>query len=70
MAATIEELKNIIVELKIELARERIPSSHCPYAYYHRENPIGNCSDISCEECKTIFFEDMRKNVEEDVKEL
>ena len=32
--ASIEELKKIIVDLRMDLVRESIPRGHCPYVYY------------------------------------
>ena len=34
MAATVKELKDIIVDLKMDLVKANIPSGNCPYAYY------------------------------------
>lgn len=70
MAATIEELKDMIVDLKMDWVRESIPSGNCPYAYFHRKNPVGECGSVSCEECKRIFLEDMKKDIVEEVKAL
>ncbi len=70
MAATIEELKDIIIDLKMDLVRESILSGNCPYAYYHRENPVGDCGSVSCGECKRNFLEDMKKDIVKEVKAL
>lgn len=70
MAATVKELKDIIVDLKMDLVKANIPSGNCPYAYYHRENPIEDCNSVSCEECKRIFLDVMRKDIEEEVQAL
>ena len=70
MAATIEELKEMIVDLRIDLVRANIPRWNCPYAYYHRDNPISNCNDVSCNKCKEFFLDEMRKDIEKEVAEL
>lgn len=70
MAATVKELKDIIVDLKMDLVKANIPIGNCPYAYYHRENPIEDCNSVSCGECKRIFLDGMRKDTEEEVRAL
>ena len=68
--ASIEELKEIIVDLKMDLIRGSIPSGNCPYAYYNRENPIDSCNDVSCSRCKEIFFDGIRSDIKEEVAGL
>lgn len=58
----------MIVDLKIALVKAHIPNVNCPYAYYNRENPVSNCVDISCNKCKKIFFNGMRKEFEAEVE--
>lgn len=70
MAATIEELKEMIVDLRVQIVSKNVPQGHCPYAYYNRENPISSCNDVGCDECKAIFLEGMRKDIEEEVAQL
>ncbi len=71
MSATVKELKKMIVDLRMKLVGESIPNCHCSYAYYtRRENPIDNCNDISCGECRRIFLDNMRKDIEEEVMAL
>lgn len=70
MAATISELKEMIVDLRVDLVKTNIPSGNCPYAYYNRQNPIGDCDSVSCGECKRIFFDSMRKDIIEEVAVL
>lgn len=70
MSATVEELKNMIVDLKMDLVRSNIPSGNCPYAYYHRENPIEDCNSVSCRECKKIFLDGMKRDIEKEVQAL
>lgn len=70
MAVTAEELKNMIIDLRMDLVRTNIPSGNCPYAYYCIKNPVEDCNNISCGECKRIFFESMKKEIEEEVNAL
>lgn len=52
--ATIEELKEIIIELKVDLAKAKVPNGHCPYAYYPNIKQEGDCDD--CNKCQRDFF--------------
>ena len=67
--ASIKELKEMIVDLKVELMKANIPEYHCPYACYPNHKPDINC-DIGCDECTENFFETMRKRIEEQVAKL
>lgn len=67
--ASIEELKEIIIDLKMNLIDTSIPDSNCPYAYYRKENPFS-CGSVSCERCRSIFMEIMRKDVMAEVEQL
>lgn len=66
--ATIEQLKEIIVELRLELMRAKIPQGHCPYAYYHGVEQEGDCDD--CDECKRKFFEKYEIKIKQEVEKL
>ena len=70
MAATIQELKEMIVNLRIENIKCKIPSGHCPYVYYNMDNPIDNCNEMSCDKCSEIFLDNMRKQIEKEVASL
>lgn len=67
--ANVNELKEIIVELKMELIEARIPKGYCPYSFY---NPTtkrkGDCSN--CERCRQVFMKDMEKDIREEVNAL
>ena len=52
------------------LIRADIPSDSCPYVYYDSGNPIEDCNDVSCRECKRNFFDNMRKDIEKEVMTL
>jgi len=70
MAATIKELKDMIVDLRMDLVDANIPSSHCTYACYNRENLIKDCNSIGYGECRRIFMDNMRKDIEKVVMAL
>lgn len=66
---TTEQLKEIILELRIKLIKANIPKGHCAYAYYNQfENPLGNCDD--CSKCKEVFLDKWREIIAEDLKML
>ncbi len=69
--AKISELKEMIIELKLDLVSANIPYGHCPYAYY---NPTTkrkyDCNEIDCNECRRIFMEDMEKDIRMEIKKL
>jgi len=70
MSATVKELKDMIVDLRMNLLREEIPRGHCPYFYYPIENAAGECGNVGCNACKMLFFQAMRKEIEKEVKAL
>ena len=54
---TIKELKNMIVDLKVQLMISNIPKGHCPYAYsgaVEKPDEDNNCDD--CTGCRRRFF--------------
>lgn len=65
MAASVDELKQMIVNLRLDLVKAKIPKGHCPYAYYHIEKSRDNCED--CTECNAEFFAAMKKKIEAEV---
>lgn len=66
--ATVKQLKEMIVDLKVELVKARIPQGHCPYAYYKPSNAHkGDCSD--CNECSRLFLEEVKADIEKEVWE-
>lgn len=68
--ATKEELKQIIVDLKVALAQSRVPQGNCPYAYYSIEKSSPDCNSISCDKCGSDFWDNFRKIVIKEVKQL
>lgn len=70
--ATVEELKDIIVDLKMELIRVSIPEICCPYSIYKSiENPLKDpCGEIDCCKCKDTFFYKMKEKIVKEVNEI
>ena len=70
--ASVEELKEIIVDLRMSLVRANIPYENCPYAYYStsKQKDRECCDDISCSECKRMFLEDKENDIREEVRRL
>lgn len=64
--ATVEQLKEIIVDLKIALMKANIPNGHCPYSYYHGVEQDGDCDD--CDVCKWKFFEKYEAKIRQEVE--
>jgi hypothetical protein len=65
--ATIEQLKEIIIELKVDAARARVPYGHCPYAYYTCIENEEDCDD--CNKCMRNFFEKYESLIRQEVEE-
>jgi hypothetical protein len=71
VGATIDELKEIIVDLKVSLAKANVPQGNCPYAYYNiNKNNRPNCNDVSCKYCTIDFWTEYKKDKILEVDEL
>lgn len=69
--ATVERLKEIIVDLKVALRNSYIPKGHCPYAYYSVEGAKDiDCDSFDCDLCRREFMELYRKQVKKEVESL
>ena len=65
----VSELKEIIVELKMELIEANIPKGYCPYSYGTPSTKRElDCSD--CEKCRRIFMQDMERDIRAEVEKL
>ena len=65
----IEQLKQIIIDQKMQIVKLQIPHGHCPYAYFTSvENEVNECND--CNKCKLQFYDKYRKMVTDKVKEM
>lgn len=67
---SIEELKCRIVDLRVALAKEKVPRGHCPYSYFDIGVSSPNCNEVDCTECKNMYWDKYRKKVEISVAEL
>lgn len=66
---TTEELKEIILDLRLKIIKLNVPKGHCPYAYYNEfDNPLGDCSD--CSECKEVFMNKWEEIINKDLEML
>ena len=68
--AKISELKEMIVELKLDLINANIPYGHCPYTYYQPSTKHGDCGEIDCDKCRYRFMEDMERDIRKEVRKL
>ena len=66
----ISELKEKIIELKLDLINANIPHGHCPYAYYNPPVTHGDCGEIDCDMCRRRFMEDMEMEIRKEVRKL
>ena len=71
MAATVEELKEMIVDLRMTNIAANIPMGNCPYAYYRVPGMHEvNCIETNCRQCRSDFMDAMRIRVAAEVAEL
>lgn len=69
--ATVEELKEMIVKLKVELAEAHIPRERCPYSYYPSVAHDEDCDDFDdCDKCHREFLHKYERIVREKVAKL
>ena len=69
--AKISELKEIIVELKVELHEACLPYGACPYRWFgNLTNKEVDCNEIGCDECKRIYFDEYEARIRKEVKKL
>lgn len=74
--ASKKELKEIIVDLKMELVKANIPKGHCPYFYYSTSKHISSSefdcysADWDCSECTEQFYKDKKEDIEKYVNNL
>ena len=66
----VSKLKEIIVDLRMDLLKTKIYKGSCPYSLYipTQERKV-DCS-IGCERCREIFLRDMEKDIRKEVEEL
>ena len=65
-----KKLKEMIINLKLEAVKSRIPEGHCPYTYYvPLEGKILDC-EIGCEQCRWNFMRDIEKAIRSEINAL
>ena len=78
MAATIEELKRLLINEKVGRLMNCVPNGNCPAAYYPGIKYVTGC-DISddlddyknnCTKCKARFHQALYEYVEKEVMAL
>ena len=69
--AKVSELKEMIVDLKVELAESLLGYGHCPYKTFGNTDNIDvDCNATTCTECKEEYFENYREEVRKEVRKL
>lgn len=68
--ASVEELKEIIIKLKMELVNNKIPKGHCPYTYYTALSKRMKDCDMDCIKCREKFMVEMERYVRKNVEEM
>jgi hypothetical protein len=69
--AKISELKEIIVDLRVELHMAQLPYGTCPYRWFgNPTNKELDCNEIDCNVCKRNYFDDYEAKVRKEVKSL
>ena len=67
----ISQLKEIIVELKVDLRVAQLPYGACPYRWFgNPENKEINCNEIDCNTCKNNYFDDYEAKIKKEVRKL
>lgn len=66
----VNELKEIIIGLRMDLLKTKVYKGSCPYSLYApAQGRKVDCS-IGCEKCREIFIRDMQKVIEREVENL
>ena len=68
--AKISELKEMLIESKLDVINATIPHGHCPHAYYNPPIKHGDCGEIDCDMCRRRFMEDMEMEIRKEVRKL
>ena len=73
MAATVAELKRLLIQARFEKALASIPNGHCPNVYFEVSYLTGCMSSdekYTCNTCKYHFKTALYKQIEKEVMEL
>ena len=68
---TKDQLKEIIVDLRLELVEKDLPRGVCPYALFRLKNMQkrrSDCMKTDCDVCHREFLELYRQEVADEVK--
>lgn len=71
--ATVEQLKEMLIEERVGRIIGSIPNGNCPNAYYHFEYETGCMSEDdndNCFKCKQRFKQAVEKAVREEIEKL
>ena len=71
--ATVEQLKEMLLEERVGRISGLIPNGNCPNAYYHFEYETGCMSEDdsdNCFKCKQRFKQAVEKAVREEIEKL
>ena len=65
-----KKLKDMIIRLRLELVKSRIPEGHCPYTIFiPLDGRTTNC-DIGCSKCRELFMKDVEKAIRAEIEAL
>ena len=68
--AEISELKEMIINLKMQLVKTQIPKGHCPYTYNTALSKRMKDCTMECDKCRERFMAVMRKKITKEVENL
>lgn len=74
--ATVEDLKTMIVELEMDLAKSKVRGWYCPYGALDEfrdprmEFGLGYCDNRDCGDCKDKYWAKLQKKYEDEVARL
>lgn len=68
--ADISELKEMIVDLKMQLVKTQIPKGCCPYTYSAELAKHMKGCTMDCDKCRERFMVAMRKKIIKEVENL
>ena len=62
------ELKEMIINLRMQNIALQIPKGNCVYAYFGlKDMPDIDCENVNCDACKQQFFKLKRQEIAETV---
>lgn len=67
---TVDELKEIILKLKMDNLKIQIPKGTCPYTYYTPSNNNKINCIMDCNECWYTFMERREEIIRAEVRNL